>query len=177
MVDPRRPKPEPEEPTAAPRPEVPVAPRTVFSLTEDETWELGRSLARGLRGGELILLEGDLGLGKTMFARGIATGLGIDPADVSSPSFTLVQEYRGGRLTVFHVDLYRVDDISEDVGTLGIEEILTAGGVVVVEWGEKLPPYLRRGALTIRFHDLGEGSRRIEVIPEPKVPAKRLGDA
>jgi tRNA threonylcarbamoyladenosine biosynthesis protein TsaE len=95
---------------------------------------------------------------------------------VSSPSFTLVQEYRGGRLPVFHVDLYRVN-VPEEVGTLGIEEILTAGGVVVVEWGEKLPPYLKRDASTVRFHDLGEGSRRIEVVVETKQPKKRTGDA
>lgn len=137
---------------------------------------MGRALARGLKGGELIVLEGDLGLGKTVFARGIAHELGIAPEDVSSPSFTLVQEYRGGRVPVFHVDLYRID-VSEEVGTLGVEEILAAGGVVVVEWGEKLPPYLRRGAVTVRFHDLGEGSRRIEIVPEPKNPAPRRGDA
>ncbi len=151
-------------------------PRTVFSLSEDETLELGRALARGLQGGELILLQGDLGLGKTVFARGIAAGLGVQPEDVTSPSFTLVQEYRGGRLAMFHVDLYRVE-VPEEVGTLGIEEILTAGGVVVVEWGEKLPTYLRKGATTVSFHDLGEGSRRIEVIPEPKAVPKRRGDA
>ena len=150
--------------------------RTVYTLSEDETFELGRSFARTLEGSEMILLDGDLGLGKTVFARGVAVGLGIAPEDVSSPSFTLVQEYRGGRLVMFHVDLYRVD-LPDEVGTLGIEEILTAGGVVVVEWGDKLPPYLRRGASTVRFHDLGEGSRRIETFREPKSAPVRSGDA
>ncbi len=75
--------------------------RTVFSLSEEETADLGRSLARGLRGGELVLLVGDLGLGKTVFVRGMATGLGIEPADVSSPSFTLIQQYRGGRVPLY----------------------------------------------------------------------------
>jgi len=158
------------------RAEAPLAARTVFSLSEEETGDLGRALARGLKGGELVLLEGDLGLGKTVFVRGIAEGLGIAPEDVSSPSFTLVQEYRGGRIPMFHVDLYRID-VSDEVGTLGIEEILTAGGIVAVEWGDKLPPYLRRGAVSIQFHDLGEGSRRIEIVPEPKVPVQRRGDA
>src|SRR5210317_1402642 len=83
-------------------------PRTVFSLSEDETADLGRTLARGMQGGELVLLEGELGLGKTVFARGIATGLGIAAEDVNSPSFTLIQEYSGGRLPMFHVDLYRL---------------------------------------------------------------------
>lgn len=162
---------------AAPtRSETTLGARTVFTLSEEETCDLGRALSRGLKGGELILLEGDLGLGKTVFVRGIAEGLGIASEDVSSPSFTLVQEYRGGRIPMFHVDLYRID-VSDEMGTLGIEEILTAGGVVAVEWGDKLPPYLRRGALSIQFHDLGEGSRRIEIVPEPKAPVKRRGDA
>jgi tRNA threonylcarbamoyladenosine biosynthesis protein TsaE len=138
--------------------------RTVFSLSEEETFKLGRVVARGLHGGELILLEGDLGLGKTVFAKGIAEGLGIPRDDVTSPSFTLVQEYEGGRFPVFHVDLYRIE-VAEEIGTLGIEEILAAGGVVIVEWGEKLPPYLRRGAITVRFRDVGEGSRQIEILP------------
>jgi tRNA threonylcarbamoyladenosine biosynthesis protein TsaE len=140
--------------------------RTVFSLSEDETLDLGRLTARGLRGGELILLEGDLGLGKTVFARGIAAGLGIPPEDVTSPSFTLIQEYRGGRIPMFHVDLYRLRG-PEDVSTLGLEDLVSCGGVVVVEWGEKLPPFYKQEALRVRFHDVGEGSRRIEVLASP----------
>jgi tRNA threonylcarbamoyladenosine biosynthesis protein TsaE len=146
------------------RAESPLARGTVYSLGETETLELGRTIGRALKGGELILLEGDLGLGKTILAKGIAQGLGISPDEVTSPSFTLVQEYRGGRMPVFHVDLYRLD-VPEDVGTLGIEEILAAGGVVMVEWGEKLPPYLKSDAVTIRLRDVGEGSRHIEILP------------
>lgn len=176
MVAPRKSKRTSQIPGARSEPRGGIAARSVFSLSEEETFELGRSLARGLRGGELLVLEGELGMGKTVFARGVAAGLGIPPEDVSSPSYTLVQEYRGGRIPMFHVDLYRVE-VHEDQESLGIEEILSAGGAVLVEWGEKLPPYLRRGATAIRFHDLGEGSRRIEVLPEPKAPAQRLGDA
>jgi tRNA threonylcarbamoyladenosine biosynthesis protein TsaE len=154
----------------------PSASRTTFSLSEDETYEMGRTLGRALRGGELILLEGDLGLGKTVFARGVAAGLGARPEDVSSPSFTLVQEYTGGRKPMFHVDLYRVDD-PEEIGTLGLEEIVSAGGVVLVEWGEKLPPYLRREAIAVRFHDVGEGSRRIEIETRGKPAGRPQGDA
>jgi tRNA threonylcarbamoyladenosine biosynthesis protein TsaE len=152
-------------------------PRTVFSLSEDETMDLGRGLGRALKGGELLLLEGDLGYGKTVFARGVATALGILPDEVSSPSFTLVHEYKGGRVPLFHIDLYRLETPEEEVGTLGLEEILAAGGVVLVEWGEKLPPYLRRGATTIRFHDVGEGSRRIEILAEPTAAGRPRGDA
>jgi len=154
----------------------PTAPRTVYSLSEDETFELGRVFARRLRGGELILLEGELGLGKTVFARGLSAGLGISPEDVSSPSFTLVQEYVGGRLPVFHIDLYRLEE-PDEMESLGLDEILTAGGVVMVEWGERLPMHYRREALSIRFHDVGEGSRRIELIPAPRAPKTGRGDA
>jgi tRNA threonylcarbamoyladenosine biosynthesis protein TsaE len=164
-------------PAAAPGSASGPGTRTVFSLSEDETVDLGRGLGRSLKGGELLLLEGDLGSGKTVFARGIATALGIPGEEVSSPTFTLVHEYRGGRLPVFHLDLYRLADTDEDVGGFGVEEILAAGGVVIAEWGEKLPPYLRRQATTIRFHDVGEGSRRIEIAAEPKNPPRPRGDA
>jgi len=150
--------------------------RTVFTLSEDETFDLGRTLARGLRGGELVLLEGDLGLGKTVFARGIAVGLGIPAEDVSSPSFTLIQEYRGGRLLMYHVDLYRLSS-EEETRTLGLEDILSTEAVVVVERGEKLPSYQRRGAIVARFHDVGEGSRRIEIVGRGNDPPTRRGDA
>lgn len=136
--------------------------RTIYSLGEEETAALGRRLASGLRGGELILLIGDLGLGKTVFARGLAIGLGVPEDAVSSPTFTLVQEYAGGRLPLFHVDLYRVEDPRE-TEELGLEEILETGGVAVVEWGERLPDRLRRGAIVVRFVDMGEDSRRIEL--------------
>ena len=152
--------------------------RTLFSLSEDETYELGRSLGRGLRGGEIVVLEGDLGAGKTTFTRGIAAGLGANPDEVSSPSYTLVQEYRGGRCPLFHVDLYRIDAPDDDLSSIGIEEIVTVGGVVVVEWGDRLPPFLRRTATTVRIHDAGEGARRIEVDGEPQTnPARPRGDA
>jgi len=149
----------------------------VFSLSEDETLDLGRGLGRSLKGGELLLLEGDLGYGKTVFARGVAAALGIPPEEVTSPSFTIVHEYQGGRVPVFHLDLYRLSDSDEQVGGFGVEEILAAGGVVIVEWGEKLPPFLRRNAVTIRFHDVGEGSRRIEIVAEPKAAGRPRGDA
>ena len=151
--------------------------RTVFSLSEEETFDLGRNLGRALKGGELLLLQGDLGYGKTVFARGVAAALGIPPEEVSSPSFTLVHEYKGGRVPLFHLDLYRLDTPEEEVGALGIEEILAAGGVVLVEWGEKLPAFLRRGATIVQFHDVGEGSRRIEILAESATPERPRGDA
>ena len=70
---------------------------------------------------------------------------------------------------MFHLDLYRLED-PEELGTVGIEEILSGGGIITVEWGERLPPYLRRGAIRIRLHDVGEGSRRIEIMPQESTP-------
>jgi tRNA threonylcarbamoyladenosine biosynthesis protein TsaE len=152
------------------------APRTLFTLSEEETMEFGRALSRGLEGGELVLLEGELGLGKTVFVRGVAAGLGLPPEDVSSPSFTLIQEYAGGRLNVFHVDLYRLDS-PEEIATLGLDEILDGEGVTIVEWGEKLPPYYSARAIVVRFHDVGEGCRRIELAWPQDGRTTRLGDA
>lgn len=171
--NPRSGKPKAGGPPVEPSPET---PRTIFSLTEEETSDLGKQLALHLRGGDMILLEGDLGLGKTVLARGLAAGLGIAAEDVTSPSFTLVQEYTGGRLPMYHVDLYRLES-PEEFPSLGLEDLMASEGVVVVEWGERLPPYHRRQAIQVRFHDLGEGTRRIEVTPRPKAPRKRLGDA
>ncbi len=155
----------------------PRAPRTLFSLGEAETLEIGRTLGRTLRAGDLVLLQGDLGLGKTVLARGIAAGLGIVPEEVSSPSYTLVHEYTGGRLPFFHIDLYRVERMEEEIGSLGLEDVLAGGGIAVIEWGERLPPYLRRGAIVVRLSDLGDGSRRIEIVMEPKEAPRPRGDA
>lgn len=134
--------------------------RTVFSLSEDETFALGRRTGSSLRPGSLVVLQGELGAGKTVFARGVAVGLGIAESEVSSPTFTLVQEYGGGRLPLYHADLYRLEG-ADEIGALGIEHLLQRGGVVLVEWGERLPPHLRRGATTVSFEDIGEDARRI----------------
>ncbi|HJZ73562.1 MAG TPA: tRNA (adenosine(37)-N6)-threonylcarbamoyltransferase complex ATPase subunit type 1 TsaE [Vicinamibacterales bacterium] len=109
---------------------------TTSTGSESETAAVGRDLAGTLAAGDVVLLYGDLGAGKTAFVKGLAEGLGIGRDEVSSPTFTLVQEYRGGRLTLFHVDLYRIDDPREIVD-LGLDEI-AADGVLAIEWAEKL---------------------------------------
>ena len=107
-----------------------------------------------------MLLAGNLGAGKTAFVRGIAGGLGINPDDVSSPTFTLVQEYRGGRLTLFHVDLYRLDDPRE-IDDLGLDE-LSADGVLAIEWAEKHPRPPRQ-AIHVTIDHAGETERRVTI--------------
>ena len=110
---------------------------TITTRSESETAAAGRELASTLTPGSVVLLFGDLGAGKTAFVRGLAEGLGVHRDEVSSPTFTLVQEYRGGRLTLFHADLYRLNDPRE-IDDLGLDEI-AADGVLAIEWAEKLP--------------------------------------
>jgi len=111
--------------------------RRVVTRSEEETLRLARELALGLEGTEVVLLSGELGAGKTVFAKGLAGGLGVeDAARVCSPSYTLVNVYRG-RVPVFHIDLYRLEKESE-IQDLGWEDYL-GEGVVIIEWAEKLP--------------------------------------
>ena len=108
---------------------------TVTTHSEAETEAAGGALAEVLQANDVVLLTGDLGAGKTAFVRGLAEGLGINPIEVSSPTFTLVQEYRGGRLTLFHVDLYRLQ--APEVGDLGLDELMSEGGVIALEWPDR----------------------------------------
>src|SRR6267143_4983266 len=133
------------------------AGRSLVSRSEGQTLAAGRALARALRAGDVVLLRGDLGMGKTVFARGLAAGLGVDPGHVRSPSFTLVNRY-SGRTPVYHVDLYRVDR-TEDLDELGLEEVLEGDGVAMVEWAERLGPYRPARAIEVRFTDRGGNER------------------
>ncbi len=102
-----------------------------------ETRRLGADLALRLRPSGTALLFGDLGSGKTVLTQGIAEGLGLDPAVVQSPTFTLIHEYDGGPVRLVHVDLYRL--APEDVEDIGLNEVLAGDGVKVIEWAERLP--------------------------------------
>ena len=110
--------------------------------SEEETIELGLRIARELPQRAVVLLIGNLGAGKTTLAKGILSGLGVaKPDDVTSPTFTLIHEYGGGR--AFHIDLYRLDT-REQVTTLGLDEIFDRDAVVLIEWGERFPELLPR---------------------------------
>src|SRR5882724_912942 len=107
-----------------------MAVRTVTTQSEEDTAAVGRELASTLAAGDVLLLYGDLGAGKTAFVRGLAEGLGVSRDAVSSPTFTLIQEYRGGRLPLFHVDLYRIEDRRE-FDELGLDEIAEDGVLAI----------------------------------------------
>ncbi len=128
----------------------------ITTHSQDETADLGRRLAKNLTAGSVLLLVGDLGAGKTALVRGLAEGLGVPPDEVSSPTFTLMQEYRGGRVPLIHVDLYRLNDARE-IDELGLEE-LGVNSVLAIEWAEKLPRPIP-DAVEIRISH-GQGDER-----------------
>ena len=133
--------------------------RIAHTASEAETVALGTDLGRTLRAGDVVLLTGTLGAGKTAFVRGLAAGLGADPDAVSSPTFTIAQEY-AGPTTVQHVDLYRLTPA--EVDDLGLDQLGEGQGVVAVEWGERMPRPID-GALEVRIEDLGGDRRRITI--------------
>jgi tRNA threonylcarbamoyladenosine biosynthesis protein TsaE len=132
----------------------------VVTGSEEETLAVARELAATLKPGDVLLLAGDLGAGKTTFVKGLAAGLGIDPREVSSPTFTLVHEYRGGRLALYHADLYRLENAATD--ELGLEELGVRDGVLAIEWPDRLTHDLA-GARMIRIELVGETDRRITI--------------
>src|SRR5262249_6807040 len=135
----------------------------LITSSEAETVAVARELAASLGAGSVVLLYGDLGAGKTAFVRGLAEGLGVESDAVSSPTFTIVQEYRGGRLPLFHVDLYRLDDPRE-IDDLGLDEI-AADGVLAIEWAEKLPRPVR-GAVSVHIELTCDSTRSIVIDAE-----------
>jgi tRNA threonylcarbamoyladenosine biosynthesis protein TsaE len=122
---------------------------------------VARQLASTLEPGRVLLISGNLGAGKTAFVRGLAQGLGVDPEDVSSPTFTLVHEYRGERIALYHVDLYRLDRAATE--DLGLEEMGVADGVLAIEWPERLTHTLP-GAMRVTIEIVDESTRRIRMV-------------
>jgi tRNA threonylcarbamoyladenosine biosynthesis protein TsaE len=131
---------------------------TRITRSEDETIAVAREFASTLSAGDVVLLSGTLGAGKTAFVRGLAQGLGINPNDVSSPTFTIVHEYRGGRLSLYHADLYRLErTATEDIG---LEEMGVEDGVLAIEWPDRLTHALP-GAREVEIELVDEQTRRI----------------
>ncbi len=128
----------------------------------DETFELARRFAAKLKSGAVLALEGELGAGKTRFVQGLAAGLGIpDTVFVRSPTFALLNDYRGGRLPLYHFDFYRLG-AEQELEDIGVEEYLYGEGVCVVEWADLFPAAIPPHALHIRFEITGDEERVIE---------------
>ena len=137
-----------------------ASPEIFTTNAEQETFALGQKLATTLGAGTFVLLHGDLGAGKTAFVRGIAAGLGANPDEVSSPTFVLIQHYKG-RTPLVHVDLYRLES-GAAVDDLGLDE-MADGAVVAVEWAERLPRQIE-DSVTVKIEDLGNDARQITVL-------------
>ncbi|HKP71441.1 MAG TPA: tRNA (adenosine(37)-N6)-threonylcarbamoyltransferase complex ATPase subunit type 1 TsaE [Pyrinomonadaceae bacterium] len=135
------------------------------SHSAEETFALGERVGNSLAGGEVLLLSGTLGAGKTIFVKGLASALGLNPDEVTSPSFTLVNPYREGRLALYHLDLYRLDEGASAAHAVDLDELLDEDdAVVVIEWAERmgaypLPPPVWRVSIT----GDGEDPRRITI--------------
>jgi tRNA threonylcarbamoyladenosine biosynthesis protein TsaE len=137
--------------------------REFITKSPDETIALGRKLAEMLAPPKLVLLRGDLGAGKTTLVKGIAHGFqAASEEDVTSPTFTLVHEYRGPSATLYHIDLYRVDTLRE-LETLGLDDLMTEDSVLLIEWGEKFPRFERERDMEIALERIAKNERRITV--------------
>jgi tRNA threonylcarbamoyladenosine biosynthesis protein TsaE len=127
----------------------------------EETTDLGRRLARQLKPGGIVLLRGDLGAGKTTMVKGIAEGLqAADAGDVTSPTFTLIHEYRGPEVTLYHIDLYRIDT-QRELDTLALDDLMDEKHILLIEWGEKFDRFARERDAEIAIEHLGGDDRRV----------------
>lgn len=138
----------------------------LVSKSPAATIRIGRVIGSGLRGGDFVALTGELGAGKTCLTLGIARGLGVPKGYVvASPTFTLINEYPGRATTLYHLDLYRLTG-SGDLEDIGYQECLTSGGVVVVEWAEKIPDAIPEEALCVTLSHLDQDVRKIVISGE-----------
>ena len=146
----------------ADNPASPELASTLETSSSLETEDLGERLGQACRGGEIIALVGPLGAGKTCLVRGLARGLGVSDQCTASPTFTLIHEYRGPSATLFHIDLYRVDT-QRELETLGLDDLMSDNSIVLIEWGEKFPRFVRERDVEIALERTGEDRRRIVV--------------
>ena len=130
-----------------------------YSASEQDTEALGRALVQRLQPGAVVAFTGDLGAGKTAFVRGMAQGLGI-PQRVTSPTFTIVNEYEGGRLPLFHFDMYRLGS-ADELFDIGWEDYLNRGGVCAVEWSENVAEAMETGTIRVSIRREGDENSRV----------------
>jgi tRNA threonylcarbamoyladenosine biosynthesis protein TsaE len=138
--------------------------RETTTHSAEQTTAFGRTLTELLAPPKLVLLRGDLGAGKTTLIKGIAAGFeAAAEEDVTSPTFTLVHEYRGPRVVLYHIDLYRVDTPRE-LETLGLDDLVAENSVLLIEWGEKFARFERDRDVEISLERMGENDRKIQVV-------------
>jgi tRNA threonylcarbamoyladenosine biosynthesis protein TsaE len=137
--------------------------RDYTTKSPEETIALGRELASLLAPPKLVILRGDLGAGKTTLVKGIAEGFNAaSQEDVTSPTFTLIHEYRGTVATIYHIDLYRIDT-QRELETLGLDDLMTENSVLLIEWGEKFPRFERERDVEIALERISENARQITI--------------
>jgi tRNA threonylcarbamoyladenosine biosynthesis protein TsaE len=137
--------------------------KTFHTQSAEETTELGRQLATELRPGSIVLLRGDLGAGKTTLVKGIAEGFKAAEADaVTSPTFTLIHEYRGPAVTLYHIDLYRIDT-QRELDTLALDDLMEPNTILLIEWGEKFERFAKERDVEIGIEHLGADGRLIHI--------------
>lgn len=132
-----------------------------YSRSAEETERIAEGLAGSLRSGDVLLLDGDMGAGKTVFAKGIARGLGVAEA-VTSPTYAYMNEYEGEKLTLYHYDCYRITSV-EQAETLGLGEYFYMGGVCLVEWAQNIAPLLPENCRRVRIVKMSENEREINL--------------
>ena len=136
----------------------------VTTHSEEETIAFGRSLVNFLSPPKLVLLRGDLGAGKTTLVKGIVAGFSAAAEEnVTSPTFTLIHEYRGPSAILYHIDLYRIDT-PRQLETLGLDDLFSEAAVVLIEWGEKFPRFVRNRDVEISIDRTGENERRLRLV-------------
>lgn len=135
----------------------------VITNSEKDTFDVAYKFALSLHGGQVVLLKGDLGAGKTAFTKGMAKALNIDDI-ITSPTFTILNEHYGDKLNLYHFDMYRIEDESE-LKELGFEEFIGKDdGICAIEWFEKTPSILPNNAILVNITKLGDNKREIEII-------------
>jgi tRNA threonylcarbamoyladenosine biosynthesis protein TsaE len=135
-----------------------------ITRSAEETFELAYRIGEAIEEAAVFLLEGDLGTGKTVFAKGIGAGLDIDPAEINSPTFTIINQHQG-RMRIYHLDLYRLGGDVREIRELGLEEMMEdPSGVVVIEWPERLGSIAIPGAYHVKISDLGMEKRVLSIV-------------
>jgi tRNA threonylcarbamoyladenosine biosynthesis protein TsaE len=143
--------------------------RELTTHSAEDTVAFGRTLAELLSPPKIVLLRGDLGAGKTTLVKGIAEGFqAASEEDVTSPTFTLVHEYRGPRANLYHIDLYRIDT-PRQLETLGLDDLVAPNSVLLIEWGEKFPRFAHERDVEIALESVGENSRHIRITSDAHV--------